>query len=445
MKRKKYKFGTSIESPSTALAKNQQAIAKADLESTNWLTDALDFVGNAAMSTGMQMLTKAGGQALSNIGGQKIDTVLPGAIVEKMTDEDRLGFSGTYALGGTVPVEVEGGESANLPNGKTVEFKGASHSKGGIDTNLPSGTEIFSDRISLDGMTMGERNAYRGRKLKKLSSLASNSEPDKNTFERTKKSFEIDKENDLLLQSLIKSSTEVGSDKLKMALGGKIMDTISGFGENLLGTLDGMTAGDLLGMYSNFRKGTSGLKNTQAHRAGQTPNINPYEDYGKQSLQTLDSAIQFSDDILAQNISDIQNQSLNLRARNRAGARGVNTQRALDISSSVAATDATNRAYQGHRGTLMDMLTRQSQLEANIDDKVMTGEYMRDMEDRNDYDAYYTNRGRDLQSFFESLSQIGGNMNRMKERDVQETLLNSLSKYFDIDVNTGKLTKKANG
>lgn len=438
-KRKKYNYGTGIESPQTTLTRNAQAIARAELESTNGLTDALDIIGNLAMQTGSSMLMKG----LKSKGMDKqINTFLPGAQVEYNDMDASLKGKGLYAaLGGTVPVEVEGGESAKLPNGGLVEFEGPSHSKGGIDIDLPPGTDIFSDRISIDGMTMGERNAYRGKKLKKLSSLAGNSVGDKNTFERTQKGFEIDEQNDLLVQSLVRTSSE-GQSKQKMALGGKIRDWVGGLGEDILGTLDGITAGDLIGMYSTFRKGKASMDNTNAHRAGQTPNVNPFEGYGQNSLETLDNAMQFSDDILAQNIADIQDSSLNLRARNRATARGVNTNRALDIASTVAEQKAINTAYQGNRGTTMDMLTRKSSLEADIDNRVMSGEAMRDENDRNDYDAYYTNRGRDLQGFFEGLSQIGGQFNRLKERDVQSELINSLSKYFDVDINTGKLTKK---
>lgn len=435
MRRKKLNYGTGIESPQTALARNAQAIAKAELESSGGLTDALDIIGNMAMSTGSSMLAK---------GLKGLDLKGKGDLF-KLPDVSEIDASldgkGMYAaFGGTVPVEVEGGESANLPNGKTIEFEGPSHSTGGIDVNLPSGTDVFSDRISIDGMTMGERNAYRGRKLKKLSSLAGNSVGDKNAFERTQKAFEIDEENDKLVQSLVRVSKD--GDKDKMAFGGKVRDWLSGLGNNILNTLDGVTAGDLMGMYTTFKKGQTGLKNTEAHRAGQTPNINPYEGYGENSLATLDNALQYSDDILAQNIADIQSSSMNLRTRNRNTARGVNTNRALDIASTVAEQDAINRAYQGNRSTVMDNLTRKSAMQADIDNKVMTGEAMRDENDRNDYDAYYTNKGRDLQSFFEGFQQIGGQFNRLKERDVQSELINSLSKYFDVDISTGKLTKK---
>lgn len=47
--------------------------------------------------------------------------------------------------------EVEGGESAITPNGQNIQFKGPKHNNGGIKTNLPSGTRIFSDRLIYPG------------------------------------------------------------------------------------------------------------------------------------------------------------------------------------------------------------------------------------------------------------------------------------------------------
>jgi hypothetical protein len=47
--------------------------------------------------------------------------------------------------------EVEGGETAITPNGRNIQFRGPKHNNGGIKTNLPSGTRIFSDRIIYPG------------------------------------------------------------------------------------------------------------------------------------------------------------------------------------------------------------------------------------------------------------------------------------------------------
>lgn len=52
-------------------------------------------------------------------------------------------LGGKYQMGGTA--EVEGDETAVLPDSELVEFKGKKHKDGGIPVNLPNGTRIYSE------------------------------------------------------------------------------------------------------------------------------------------------------------------------------------------------------------------------------------------------------------------------------------------------------------
>jgi hypothetical protein len=80
-----------------------------------------------------------------------------------------------FALGGQVqsniPVEVEGGEVGQTPQGEMLEFNGQSHEQGGIKTELPEGTEIYSRRIKVEGKTLAERKKERETNLKKFDKL----------------------------------------------------------------------------------------------------------------------------------------------------------------------------------------------------------------------------------------------------------------------------------
>lgn len=60
-----------------------------------------------------------------------------------------------------IPVEVEGGETAQLPNGKMIGFEGRLHESGGIDVDLPEGTEVYSQRLTKDGKTLAQRKLER--------------------------------------------------------------------------------------------------------------------------------------------------------------------------------------------------------------------------------------------------------------------------------------------
>lgn len=66
-----------------------------------------------------------------------------------------------------IPIEVEDGETAQLPNGQMIGFNGASHEYGGIDVDLPEGTEIYSQRLTRNGQTLADRKVEREEKMKR--------------------------------------------------------------------------------------------------------------------------------------------------------------------------------------------------------------------------------------------------------------------------------------
>lgn len=68
------------------------------------------------------------------------------------------------AAGGNVPVEVEGGEMYETPEGDVGQFHGPSHEEGGIPTELPQGTSIYSVRNGVGNNTMADRKKSRERR-----------------------------------------------------------------------------------------------------------------------------------------------------------------------------------------------------------------------------------------------------------------------------------------
>jgi len=102
-------------------------------------------------------------------------------------------LSNMFAMGGTVnnnvPVEIEGEEVGEMPNGQVFEAKGPSHENGGIPIALPEGTEMYSKRIKIDGISMADRKKGRKKKEMTLEELLSTNVTDsllKNSLKRTK-------------------------------------------------------------------------------------------------------------------------------------------------------------------------------------------------------------------------------------------------------------------
>ena len=245
MKKKKYAFGGTtdplagllairasrkgedpgfIESPDTAIAQNNIMKAKAmQKANSNPWTQGLDILGSLAVQYGTSMM-KSGMSSMG--GGASAGTEMEGA--GAMFNSD-YAFNGNSqvpqlkAFGGKVKgsqVEVEGEEVGELPNGQLLEFKGPSHEAGGIDAILPGGTDIFSKRISIDGVSMADRKKKREKQANRISKRLNENSADpvlKNTSKRIQEVNEMEDAFDMNVQEMLTPKT-----KEKFAGGGTV-------------------------------------------------------------------------------------------------------------------------------------------------------------------------------------------------------------------------------
>lgn len=188
--------GFEFDTPQEAIMNNNNAQAQATL-------DTMEDSGLQLMrgiGTGFNVAGQLVGQygsmfAGAGAGGDAPEGTAPegGTPGGKMTGMQKLANtkfgkgiqSMVYASGGQVPVEVEGNEMGQLPNGMMLDFQGPSHEQGGIPIDLPTGTKIYSDRVSIDGKTMAQRKASREGKIKKLENkIGKGDRVAKNTLDR---------------------------------------------------------------------------------------------------------------------------------------------------------------------------------------------------------------------------------------------------------------------
>ena len=586
----------SIETPDEAIAQNELNLSKALVKSENGLTNTLDFLGAAGLQIGTSMMSQGslgenpsglekalfnnkdsiigalnilggssqiggfhafGGEVGNNIDWDKLLTMYPGFFVGptnnglKQTDFNSLfmnmnkGDTSQFALGGSIPkipVEVEGQEVAELPNGQVGEFQGPSHEDGGIKMNLPEGTDIYSKRIKVEGKTMAERKLARERKIESLMKLIEKNPLDKTLRQTLKKIQENNTfldEKDMLIQNTLHSYNQgikrayggtledeeeddeelnddfsyadyiddeeeeddfyyddeeeedeeeykMGGTVKKFALGGpipvfsskvnplihnivnsyilgndpltqNIVDTSdrpgveptdSGVeksttpekeGFNLNNLFGNISLGDAIGMAGSLKGAYTGKKNTLANRASDNPNINHFKNYGKEGLETLKSAKGIFQSIKDSNLEDINRARVSIVKRNNNSARGINTQRALNLASDSKITDAKNKVYQDYATKLSSMLLKQADLENQQDLKVMAGEAQRDLNDRKDKDNFYTQLGIDEQSIATGIQKFGKNLNKGLERKLNAQALSMLSKWFNSEITSSGL------
>lgn len=224
----KYAFGGTayyVNSPAEDIQLGNIAQAKAELkalENTQYLEDigtGLQSIGSIMQSYG----TSGGGGLLPKKDKPSKDTIsnysgLNGQVKANYNmDLRQVGpgdstidwgrFKPKYAFGGDVPIEAEGEEIIQEPNGNMYELEGASHENGGIDLNVPQGSQIYSKRLKgVDGKTMADRKAYREKqlgKLKKLVSLNPNDKILKKTLEKTQEDFAKQEADDMAQMNYI--------------------------------------------------------------------------------------------------------------------------------------------------------------------------------------------------------------------------------------------------
>ena len=86
---------------------------------------------------------------------------------------------GEYAYGGMsqeelpqglANVEVEGGESVQMPSGESFDVDGPSHAEGGVPMNIPEGGRVYSDRLKFPGTgkTFSDHNSEISKKINKF-------------------------------------------------------------------------------------------------------------------------------------------------------------------------------------------------------------------------------------------------------------------------------------
>nr|DAX41633.1 MAG TPA: hypothetical protein [Caudoviricetes sp.] len=193
------------------------------------------------------------------------------------------------------------------------------------------------------------------------------------------------------------------------------------------------TMGDIASMIGAFKQTYDPMMNTLANRAGDTPNINAYKNYGQEGLKTLDATKQF----LAANrdnaLNDLQLSRNAQVDRNNNSARGVNTLRALNMANDSMSDKQMRDVYATYGDKLAAILTNEANMKNQIDQVVMQGEQARDLADRQDRDNFFKQHSADLQNMGQMYQAQGRMMNEILRRNQSMKSINQMSKYFDYD------------
>ena len=490
-----------IENPEQAIADNNIRLSKAQQKAmSNPLTQGLDIFGNIAMQVGSTMMSKgisAGeGEDGKGIAGflnnnqNFISTLLGG-----------LNAGASFATGGVAgnkQINAEGGEVVETPGGQPQELQGPSHSQGGIDMQVPSGTEIYSDRlVGADGKTMADRKKAREKQISKIEKLLQKNPNDpalKKTLEKTKQNNDFLDKQDLSQMQFVKDLVDHTN---KFALGGyvdeespmpifnnKYKDLLGLFSKGLptdVGTtyypdpmvenmlkdkntqdlqnlnntqpevyapastdpegkygnatpaktrdaknfslndyLGGTTFGDMLGMGANLLGPRAQMNNTLANRNATPVEQNWFKDYGKQALSKIQEQYGLLDDVRDNALSSLEKDRAGSISRNNASARGINTQRALNLATDAAINNNKSDMYSKFAQSMLGVKSQEATQMDRNDQMRMTGEEKRAERELQNTDNFFSDMAKNISDKYRGIGETGKSLNKIKEREVTQ-------------------------
>ena len=485
----------NVATPSEELAKAQRVSQQAHFGAMSDPTVAgLRGVGNMMISTGMSMASKGMSQNgdMSGIGGFLQDNM---GIINSLVG---AGQSASYyhAAGGVVNnknINAEGGEVIETPGGQPQELQGPSHAQGGIDMQVPSGTEIYSDRlVGADGKTMADRKKLREKQISKIEKLLQKNPNDsalKKTLEKVRQNNDFVDKQDLSQMQFVKDlvdhtnkfwsggitgpgddEDEYGDlinkypvytkginkqfniwddDELKplenKSTGVVLPDTsfsitpemdarIKNSSVPQLGTttntqqkgfsldnyLGGTTLGDMIGMGANLFGPMAQMKNTVANRNATPLEQNAFKNYGDQALKKIQSQYGLLDDIRDNQLQDAERNRQGTIARNNNSARGINTQRALNLATDSSMNELKANIYNQYASNAMG-ITKEEAAQMNQNDQMrMTGEDRRAERELQNTDNFFSNMAKNISDKYRGIGETGKSLNKIKERNVTQ-------------------------
>ena len=499
-KKNKIKFacgGTdmNIDSPSEALAKAQRVSQDASMGSMyDPLVMGLQGLGGLAISKGTGLLS----QGIDEAGGLK-------GIFKNIKD--------SFALGGTAgaSINAEGGEVIETPDGQMAELQGPSHEGGGMDMNVPQGTDIFSKRLKgEDGKTMAKRKIEREKNISRMQKLL-DKDPNNPVLKKTMQRIMANNEKlDTKDVGQMNQMQELVNNVSKsFAFGGTVdeeeIDPITGkpypyplgfkpplFKERA-GDIEevimtkkkpvingqppayngppppayingippaysgppppaykapqekqappqglGLTLGDTLGMAANLFGPIAQMKNARDNRNATPTEVNHYKNFGEESLKKLQGQYAFIDQLRDSKLNDAELSRQGTMNRNNGSARGINTQRALNLASDAQHNQGKNDIYDTFAAQTMGIIGQEAAQLGQNDQMRMRGEESRAEKELQNTDNYFNNRGRNISDMFAGFGQTGKALNQTKERQTTGEIMKGINPNYNFNTVTGK-------
>ncbi len=389
-----------------------------------------------------------------------------------------------FGFGGNVPIEVEGGEVAVEPDGYTVhEYNGPSHEQGGIDDSVPEGTDIYSDRIAIDGKTMAERKMDRLRNLKKIEKTKDRRPVDfitNNTINKVKSDNAIEEQNDMLIQQVVAHTMKQPQQKAAygkkgvyaygeedvtnpllernnpvadtwgsnwasvpsyspsvpipetapISVTGNIPDYTPKFGNDIIPSISApFTAGNVAGIIGTGINTIAPLATTKKYFKNRVLPTNNAIGFNKDALDTNTKEQDILEGMKNTALVKVNQARNNNIMRNNGSTRSLNALRTLNTATDIASGDEVNNVTQSFAGQTMNVLNNRANLQTQRDSAIASGKNRVEDINRVATEDYYTALNKDLGNVGTGIQREGQIMNQQKQNQDFLDILPLLSKH----------------
>ena len=170
-------------------------------------------------------------------------------------------------------------------------------------------------------------------------------------------------------------------------------------------------------------------------------NVNAYQDYGREGLETLDTAKRDLNISLNQGKNDITNQVAGAKLANNNSTRSLNVARALNLSSDLVGQDAQNKLAAQTTDRRINLDTVIANAENQRDSVVMKGADEKQVRDAEDRSKIISNFSGAAQAIGSSKEHIGKMVNENNYNSDVLTIVNTLFPNIDFSKDAkGNLT-----
>lgn len=186
------------------------------------------------------------------------------------------------------------------------------------------------------------------------------------------------------------------------------------------------TEGDRMGMMGNLMGMFGPSAMTMLNRLETPKNKNFFREFGQEALRTQMEAEGIAgmakDEAYRKNLMKANA----LRKQLANAARGVGDIRTQQLAAALSEQEGARDILGSYLQGMSGLKGQRAQLQQQIDQTRMGGEYQRDLADRQDIDQFYTNLAENLATASEFTQKQGKDMNTaLRNKDIL-----SLSKYY---------------